>query len=46
MVLPTGHFQAGKELHIAEENDQFSYIRLKSVVERGIDFERVSYETL
>ncbi len=46
VVLPTGHYQSGKEFQIADENDELSFIRLKSVVERGIDFDRISYETI
>ena len=46
VVLPTGHYQSGKEFQIADEIDELSFIRLKSVVERGIDFDRISYETI
>lgn len=45
LVLPTGMYQASRVLEVRAEKDNWQ-VRMKNVLQRGIDFERVSYEVV
>jgi cyclic-di-GMP-binding protein len=45
IVLPVGTYQASRILEVFRDHD-FWKVRLKHVLQRGTDFDRVSYETV
>lgn len=45
LILPTGLYQASQTLEIAAGGDIFP-VRMKSLLQRGSDFDRVSYEKI
>ena len=45
LVLPSGTYRASAVLMIHEEDKSWQ-VRMKHVIQRGIDFDRVSYESI
>lgn len=45
IVLPAGFYQASRVLEVSS-GDETWQLRMKHVVQRGLDFDRISYETL
>lgn len=45
IVLPPGMYQGSRELEVASD-DNVMQVRLKHILQRGVDFDRISYDVL
>jgi len=45
IVLPSGFYQASRQLDVSDGDDMWR-LRLRHILQRGVDFDRISYETL
>lgn len=46
LVLPVGLYQASRELEVVHGNGQVSQLQMNHILQRGSDFDRVSYRAL
>lgn len=46
LVLPLGLYQASQLLDVGGDGDALSQMKMKNILQRGIDFERVSFERI